>query len=157
MSALGKVTARCWFEGSAEGSLTRTEAVRTGEQQFSSRIALMDLSFPISECEGYASEETETESLPIAGLFLPLRIEKTIHHETIQTTMENDRALLKTQLTALARADALKKINAEANEYEIRSFWTETSENENTLHIRAVYEISTDIAAVRDALIEEVY
>ena len=157
VGALGKVTARCWFEGSAEASLNTTLQVRTGNMQTAARISLLGLSIPISECEGYACEEIENESLPIVGLFLPLQVERRTHWETTEKNYEADRAILETRLTALARADALRKISAEVKEYEITSSWTDAILNGNTLHIRAVYEISTDIASERDALIEEVY
>ena len=58
---------------------------------------------------------------------------------------------------SLARADALVSMQAEDMEYEIASTWTDTQQSGNTLRVRAVYEIYTDIAATRDALTEEVY
>ena len=157
LGARGRVLARSWIEGSAEAPLTRTETAYTGKSGSALRIALMNFSRPLTECAGFASQEIEREILPIVGLFLPLQVERLTHRETTKKEIPLDRNLLQARLEALARADALRKIEAQAGEYEIIASWTEASENNNTLQIRAVYEICTDIAAERDVLTEEVY
>lgn len=157
VGALGEVIARCWYEGEAHAALNRSEQQRTGRQSRSGEIRLMNLHLPILEGEDYASFEEETQVLPITGLFLPLELVRTTRHETREAQIAADRDALLEQLTALACADALQKIAKTAGQYEIASFWTDVKEEDNTLHVRAVYEIYTDIAADRDALIEEVY
>ena len=157
VGALGKVIARCWYEGAARGALYSKQAVRTGRSSFGCRLRLGDFSLTLTECEDYASEETQTEVLPIVGLFLPLELERTTHFETALHARSADRATLERQLAVLARADALVSMQAEDMEYEIASTWTDTQQSGNTLRVRAVYEIYTDIAATRDALTEEVY
>lgn len=155
--AAGAVTARCWVEGSAEGSLQSTVWRRTGESRTECHLKLMNLSLPISECEAYPSEDIETELLPVVGMFLPLEIERRIHLETTAETRRDDPEVLEDTLCALARADAFKKISSDIIAYETASSWTDIEEKNNTLYVRTVYEIYTDIAADRDALIEEVY
>lgn len=157
VGALGEVIARCWYEGSAQGELKTTVLERTGQESRSGGIRLMDLHLPILEGEAYASFREETQVLPIGGMFLPLELARTTRYETRETEVSIDRNTLEAQLTALACADALRKISSAATEYEIASFWTDVTEKDNTLHVRAVYEIYTDIASDRDALIEEVY
>ena len=152
LGARGRVLARSWVEGFAQGQRTRRETAYTGRTDTACRITMMNLSLPLRECPGFASQESETEVLPIVGLFLPLQIEKTIHRETMQREVPLDESLLHARLEALARADALRSVQAQAEEYEIIACWTEANQSGNTLQIRAVYEICTDIAAERDAL-----
>lgn len=157
VGALGKVTARCWFEGRAEASLERIAYRRSGNSRSECRLQLLHFSLPISECAAYASEECEAEILPVVGLFLPLEIRRTIHHETRAETITADPEALQQQLQPLARADALRHLQAAGIDYTPASDWTDAQINGNTLQIRAVYEIYTDIAAERDAQTEEVY
>ena len=158
VAALGKVIARSWFEGRAQGSLSETVLRRSGEHGLSSRICLMDTSLPIVEFGGFGCEETESFSLPIGGIYLPLRIEYTTHYlcESIQRKL--DTAALERNLRALARAEAAAKIeNSIGNEFEIADFWVDITQDTDNMYVRAVFEIYTDIAAARDAHIEEVY
>ena len=157
VGARGRVLARCWVEGSASAPLRTSVQRRTGNQRTSARLAVPGISFPLLECEAYPSEETETEILPVVGLFLPVQMERSIHYETSLDVFQADPAVLEAQLTLLARSDALRKIRQDIQEYEITASWVEAEQNGDTLQIRAVYEICTDIAAERDALIEEVY
>lgn len=152
VGALGRIIARCWFEGSAEGTLHLQMNRRTGRSQSECRLRLMNFSVPITECEAYSSSETETEHLPVIGLFLPLEIEKRTHWETKTEIIDTDIDSLRSKLTALARADALHQLEKEGMQYEIAAEWINENRNGNTLQIRAVYEIYTDIAAERDAL-----
>lgn len=157
VGALGKVTARCWFEGHAEGFLDQIEYRRTGETRSECRLHLGQFSLPISECAAYASEECEAEILPLVGLFLPLEIRRTTHHETRAETLTAKPEALQQRLQLLACADALRRLHAADIEYTPASDWTDAQINGNTLQIRAVYEIYTDIAVASDAQAEEVY
>lgn len=157
VGALGEVVARCWYEGAAEGGLQRTVLRRTGQSAVGCRLKLLNLSLPLTECAGFASEERAVEILPVVGLFLPLEIERVTHYETAALQEPVDRARLEAHLSALARADAMEKLSRDGIDYEIASDWTDAEEKNGVLRIRAVYEIYTDIAVTRDVLIEEVY
>lgn len=156
VSALGEVVARCWYEGGAEGYLNTSSLARTGKKSTDIRLKLMDFSLPLLEGEVYPLQEVETQSLPIVGLFLPLRLERSTHYETRELVHSVDPEILKGQLEALSRADVLNALSEDSIEYEIASQWTDASRTGNTLRLRTVYEIYTDIATKRDAFIEEV-
>jgi len=158
VAALGKVTARCWFEGSAQGSLTETALMRSGGQAHSSRICLLDLALPLEEFPGFACEETESRSMPIGGVYLPLHLEHITHYRCEMVQRAVDTTALEQRLRALARAEAAAKIgNSVGNEFEIADFWVDITQDADSMLVRAVFEIYTDIAATRDAHIEEVY
>jgi len=157
VGASGKVIARCWYEGCAEGLRTQIQSKRTGNSHTASRLRLGNYSLALTGCEEFLLEETETEILPVLGLYLPLQLERSTHYELVQEHIPINPEILQRQLQNLARADALRKISAENTDYEIASHWTDVQENENTLQLRAVYEIYTDIAVTRDAPTEEVY
>ena len=157
VSALGEVVARCWVEGGAEGALTRRELRRTGRSAVNCRLKLMGLSLPLLQSPQFSSQELEAQILPVGGLFLPLEIERTTCFETVEVQEAVDAQLLEAQLRALARSDALRKLSGDAAQYRIANSWTDAQQDESRLRVRAVYEIYTDIAVTRDALIEEVY
>lgn len=152
VGALGEVTARCWYEGGAETNLQTPVQVPTGRTQQSCRLRMMRFSLPITECEGFASEKIETESLPVVGMFLPLEMERSIHRETRTETLALSPGELERQLLAIAQADALSKLAKDGIGFTIADSWHETVQNNNTLRLRAVYEVYTDIATTRDAL-----
>ena len=152
VGALGEVIARCWYEGSAEGELSRTAMRRTGETEMESTLTLMSLSLPLTECAGYASEDVELEILPVGGLFLPLEIHRSVHYETAPVREESDAARLEAGLTILAQAEARAKLTQDGIAWQEASVWTDAIKDGNTLRVRAVYEIYTDIAVTRDAL-----
>lgn len=157
VSALGEVRARCWYEGGAEGYIEYSVSRRTGKSQTGVRLKLMDLSIELAACDGYPSEEIETQILPVVGLFLPLEIKRSVHYETAPSVQSMDPAQLEARLADLARAEALSAVARDRIQYEIASQWTDATRNGNTMRVRAIYEIYTDIAVTRDALTEEVY
>ena len=157
VSALGEVVARCWYEGGAEGALMRSALRRTGRSAANCRLKLMGLSLHLTQSPPFIRQEAETEILPVGGLFLPLEIERTNCFETAVVQEAVDTNLLEAQLGALARADALRKLSGDAAQYKIANSWTDAWQEEDRLCVRAVYEVYTDIAVTRDALIEEVY
>lgn len=157
IAARGEILARCWIEGSAEGNIVSATSSRTGRSRVSLRLRMGRRILPISESAHFASEELERELLPLVGLFMPLEVERSTYYETEIRNRKLDPATLEERLTTLAKADALSKLQQEDIAYELTSFWTDTDQIGNTLRVRAVYEIYTDIAVTRDALIEEVY
>ena len=152
VGALGEVIARCWYEGSAEGELSRTALRRTGAIEMESALTLMNFTLPLTDCAGYASEDVELEILPVGGLFLPLEIRRQVHFETSPVREETDAAQLEARLTALAQAEARSKLIRDGIQWQNESAWTDAERSGNTLRVRAVYEIYTDIAVTRDAL-----
>ena len=151
--ALGTVAARTWHEGSASLPVTRTEKIRTGRMSVSSYLRLMNLAWPLTEGENYSSQETETQLLPVGGLFLPLEIRRTTTYETRTRTAQSDEAALKRVLSQLAFADAGAKLaQSHPDGCEITDRWIEYTQAGGVMHARAVYETKTDIAVTRDAL-----
>ena len=67
-----------------------------------------------------------------------------------------EEAALKARLTALARGEVQAQLTADGIDYELAAAWEDVSRSDGMLRVRAVYEITTDIAASRDALAEEV-
>lgn len=157
VGALGEVIARCWYEGSADGYIESRIPVRTGNTSTQIRLKLMDYSIPLAESEGYSQFETETERIPIVGLFLPLELERTTCFETKTSVHTANPEILRKQLEVLARTDALKQLSSDGISYQIASHWTDAQQNDNILRLRAIYEIYTDIVTTRDAFIEEVH
>jgi len=157
VSALGEVVARCWYEGSAEGYIESTVSTRTGQKSTHVRLKLMQLSLPLLEGKSYPQQETDTQLLPIVGMFLPLELERITCHETRNAVQTIEPEQLQKRLELLARADALNALSDDGIQYQIASHWTDAQQIDNILRLRAVYEIYTDIATTRDAFIEEVY
>ena len=156
VGALGEVIARCWYEGSAEGYINTGIRLRTGRESTGIRLKLMGFSLSLLEGESYCAQEVEVQCLPVVGLFLPLVLERSTRYETRETIQSMNPEILQGQLETLARADALAALSEASIKYETASHWTDASQSDNTLRLRAVYEIYTDIAATRDAFIEEV-
>lgn len=157
VGALGEVVARCWYEGRADGYIKSTVPTRTGRKSTQVQLKLMNHCIPLVDGESYLQFESETERIPIVGLFLPLELEKATRFETENTVHTANPETLEKHLESLARADALKQLSADGISCQIASHWTDAEQNDNILRLRAVYEIYTDIATTRDAFIEEVY
>lgn len=152
VAALGEVIARCWYEGGAQGSLTRSVVRRSGRVQESVQFCLLGLKLPIKTCEGFSQEEVVVERLPLAGLYLPLEMERSLHYETKIMTEEMDESVLRAQLGVLARAEALASLGRENISATQATSWEECTRQENVLHVRAVYEVSMDIAVTREEI-----
>lgn len=150
VNASGEVIARCWYEGSANGEIESVQYVRSGASSTACNLKLPGFSLPLTEAESYASSETETQILPVVGLFLPLEIERRIQYETRPVSRKIDVQQLEKQLSAIALAQARRNAALENTQHEPASVWTDASIDGNTLHVRAVYEICTDIAVKRD-------
>ena len=156
VGALGEVIARCWDEGSAEGELSRTALRRTGAAEMESTLSLLGFSLPLTDCAGFPSEDVELEILPVGGLFLPLEVRRSVHWETAPVREETDAARLEAALTALAQAEARSRLARDGVGWRNEAVWTDVNREGNTLRVRAVYEIYTDIAVTRDELWEGV-
>lgn len=157
VAALGEVIARCWCEGSAEAPLMQTIIRPTGRENAVRRLRLMDFSLPLAAAEEYACADVETHVQPLVGLFLPLEIEHSLHRETRVEQLPRDASGLAAEITPLAVADARRSLAAGFGEYEIAANWLDIQNDNDTLRVRAVYELYTDIAVTRDAWTEEVY
>jgi len=157
VSALGKVYARCWYEGSASIRTSAVTAERTGNIRVSRYLKLFSRRIALNECESFASEECEIESLPLVGLYLPVELEIHTHYETHSAIIQMDQETALRQAEAIARAYALSKIDIPENRYSILKSWLEKNISDHSIGVRAVYEISTDIAASRGELAKEDY
>lgn len=157
ISALGSVIARTWCEGTAAANPTVLRTVRTGKNSCASELRLFRFAWPILDGETYPEQETETEILPIGGLFLPLEIVRTTSYETRTRTVSMDREILRNALARLAFADAGVKLNrSHPDDCEIADRWIEyTTDAAGLLTARAVYETHTDIAVTRDVLAQQ--
>ena len=103
----------------------------------------------LTDAEEYACCEQETEYLPIGGLYLPLRIERTVYWETEATLVSKDRALLEAETGAAALADARGQIPGDAAE---TAHWIDFEERNGILAARAIVQAEMNIAAGRTEL-----
>lgn len=157
VSALGEVYARCWFEGSASTEKSTLIYTQTGNERTSRTLRLFSMRIPLIECESFASEDIETQILPLVGLYLPVEIERCTHLETQGKAYESDDDALIERLKILAQSDALSKLSVLSGAYSVRACWIDDNSDEDTIGVRIVYEISTDIAVSRNALAKEDY
>lgn len=156
IAALGSVVARTWHVGMASAPAVREECMRTGRSSVSSELRLLGFAWPLVHGESYPQQETETEILPIGGLFLPLGIVRTTAWETVSRSMEVDENALRSALAALACADAGAKLcQSHPDGAEIADRWIEYTYDAGIYYTRAVYETHTDIAVTRDALYQQ--
>ena len=152
IAALGQVTVRAWFEGSAEGYLKEVQARATGRQSASASLKTPWLELPLQEGERYGHQIEERDALVIGGLFVPLMIDRVMRREIEFVTGEGDRALLSARLEILAMADARARLAAEGPaRYEITRCWVRMDQpDSDTLRASAVLEILTNAAAVQE-------
>ncbi len=147
--ALGEVLARVWFTGSCELPLQETVRVRTGQCRVSAALKLLNWQWPLAEAEGFSCQEVETQVLPVGGLYLPMRIERTIFWEAKENIISRDVGALKVQgeAWALELARAEKPDGAEETD-----FWIDYEEKDGVLTVRATIEAQMDIAGERARL-----
>lgn len=158
VAASGRVPARCWLEGEASGRTDAEVCRRTGRASARTFLQLMNISIPLCGREEYAQAETIREIVPIGGLFLPLARVTETRYETENATETIDADALRERLAALARSSARSRIaEAGISDAEIADYWESTEIHGADMHVRAVYEIITDIAATRDDLNREVH
>lgn len=150
VQALGEVIGRVWFEAECTLPLSDTVQTRTGNTNFSSLIRLNRWEMPLSEAADFASQEEKTELLPIGGLFLPVRIERTIRWETTSRQVPRNPEDMKRQGEAWALELAREKLPSGAQETD---YWFDYQEKGGMLTVRATIEAQMDIAAERMQLI----
>ena len=156
IAALGSVVARTWYAGSASLPTVQTEQLFTGRSSLSSELRLMSFAWPLVDGEAYPLQETETEILPVGGLFLPLEIHRTTTRETCTRQMPVDSDALYSRVSALAWAAAGAELSAaQPADCEIADRWIEYTRDAGELYARAVYETHTDIAVTRDVLYQQ--
>ena len=154
VSALGEIRVRSWFEGSAEGYLKQKQTRRTGRTATSNRLRLLNHSFTLGEAPSFTQSESETQILPIVGLFLPLEIRRETMYETQAILSDADPDALLQCLIPIAQADARAKLAKNPPEaYEITRYWEESTMEDNVLRLRAVYEITANAAVTRDSIV----
>ena len=144
--ALGKAVGRVWFAAEYETPGTQTAERRTGRRRVRSQVRLGEWVWPLTDAEGFSSQQTETGILPIGGLFLPLRIERTVLWETVVESVSKDQEALREEAAAKALAMAREKMPEAARETDCRVDFTERN---GTLTARATVEAEMDIAAAR--------
>lgn len=156
IAALGSVVARAWYAGSASLPTAQTELLFTGRSSLSSELRLMSFAWPLVDGETYPLQETETEILPVGGLFLPLEIHRTTMRETCARQTPVDPDALYSRAAALAWAAAGAELSmARPENCEIADRWIEYTLDAGVLRARAVYETHTDIAVSRDVLYQQ--
>ncbi|MBO4299632.1 MAG: sporulation protein YqfD [Clostridia bacterium] len=145
--ALGEVMGRVWFSGRSEAPLTETARERTGRVRYASALMLPGARFPLTEAEDFASQDVETDSLPVGGLFLPIRIERRALYETAERERDVDRDALAQALARQALSAARAGLPEGAVE---RACWTETTEAEGWLTVEAYVEAAMNIAVLNE-------
>lgn len=144
--ALGEVIGRVWFSGRSEAPLTETVRERTGRVHYASALALPFGQWALTEAEDFAHQDVETQSLPVGGLFLPIRVERRALWETAEREQAADRAALEEALVRQALESARARLPEGAVE---RACWTETSEAGGCLAVKAYVEAAMDIAVMK--------
>ncbi len=154
VAALGEVVARTWFTAEADAPLTERVRRYTGRESVSAMLRLLEYRIPLSEGETFDLAESQTELLPIGGLFLPLVIERTTLLEYEETTVQADAETVRNSLEAEVLALAGQKMQAETGGVcQIIDKWVDYSMiDAGRLHARAVLEVQRNIASTRDAL-----
>lgn len=148
--ALGQVTARVWSEGTAEAGLYERVKQPTGRERTGARLELWDWGKDLTYAEPFESEETYVQTLPVGGVFLPLRVVRTRHVETQETVINRDETQIRAQIGLEAMANALSELEEGCA---IIDKWVDYSMIEGErLCARAVVEYAVNIAVSREAL-----
>ena len=124
----------------------------TGRESAESVLQLFNFSYPLTEGETYDSMEETVSSLPVLGIFLPLKIVRTerAEYEILHETLPIDE--LKTQIAQIAFENAASDLPEGCV---IVDKWIDYSMIEGEcISARAVMEIESNIACTRDALKE---
>lgn len=144
--ALGRVVGRVWSSAEHEAPVFETLSVRTGNRRVRLRLCLGTWSWMLADQADFASQQTETELLPVGGLFLPLRMERTILWETADQTVSKDPDALRAETAAMALEKARAGLPKGARETDC---WIDYTEDMGILTARATVEAEMDIAAER--------
>jgi len=155
IAALGEVVLRTWIEGAASLSPNVDRDVYTGRTSISDSLCLFALRLPITEGEAFEEARVEARRMGVGGLYLPLALERLIRREVRHTVERADPALIQARLAPLARADAALRLASEGpRDCEIVRSWIDYEETPGALRARAVYEIHTNAAVTREALLK---
>lgn len=156
IGALGEVMVRTWYEGTASGSLHETRAKPTGRTSSSTWLDFMGYTLPIITGETFRQFDVQQKHLAVGGIFLPVEIVVENRIETTDAIFETDVESLSDRLCTLAMADAAAHLALFGpDEYEIiRSWINYDTPGDGVLTARAVYEIYTDAAVTRGALLQ---
>lgn len=154
VGALGSVQARIWAEGTSEKSILTTEKDFTGRESFCTSLLTPWFEYTVFEGETFENCDETTEEIPVAGLFLPLKIVRTHRAQYVPRTSVADRTSLENALAAAAIAEAEREMSQKAIEStEIIDKWIDFSMiDTDTLRARAVIEFTADIAVTRQYL-----
>ena len=148
--ALGEVVARAWSEGEARADLYTQRRAYTGRTSTSSVLELFGWSVPLSQGETFSQMEETVLSLPIVGMFLPLRILRT---ERTEYTISREMADLQNLKEELARIALENAISGVPEGSVIVDKWIDYSMIEGKgIVARAVVEVESNIAVTREAL-----
>ena len=148
IAALGQVMVRAWFEGEAEGRVHQAQVRYTGRQSVSALLETPWFEIPILEGEVFESQAETVQTLPIGGLYLPVKLTRVIARETRLEQAAGDRSLLEKRLSALALADARARLALEGPaRAELQRAWVKIQAiDDDRLRASAVCEILTDAA-----------
>lgn len=157
IAARGSVVARTWCTGEASASLMRQIEAYTGRSSVHTSIDLAGLSWPLETGERYSSQAQELETVPIVGLYLPLELHRNTFRETKSTLIETEKTEMERALTVLALAEARVRMAEAYPDTTIPTrIWTQAHIGPaDTLNVRAVFEIHSDVATTRDILIQQ--
>lgn len=147
--ALGSVIGRVWTRAECRLQRYRTISRRTGNMNVSSVIRLGKWTLPLSEGQDFERQERQVELLPIGGLYLPMRIERTTRWETNEERVPENEEELKRRGEALALELAREKLPDGADEADC---WFDYSEENGTLVVRATIEAQMEITAERSRI-----
>lgn len=149
--ALGKVIGRVWFTAECGAQTTEIVSRRTGRKRISSQVRLGPWTWALISSEEFAAQETETDLLPIGGLYLPLRIERTVLWETQESSVLKNDGALREELAA----GALEKVRAQLPETaQETDFWVDFFQQDGILTARATVQAEMDIAAERGEIVD---
>ena len=155
IAARGEVVIRAWFEGAAEGRADATRILYTGRQSAASTLETPWGSIAINSGERYENEVAQAESIPIGGMFLPVRIVRTTFREVRAEPEPSAGPALEARLSAIAMADARVSLcTGGPKDYEIIRTWTRPSRTNGRIRVEAVIEITTNTAKTRNDILK---
>ncbi len=150
--ALGEVVGRVWFSAECRLPLEERIVERTGNARVSSELRLGAWSVRLTDAEDFLCQQTEEEILPIGGLFLPLRIVRTVRYEARERSVPHDAAALRAQGEAWALELARAKLPGGAEE---TGCWVDFTEDNGMLTAKATIEAQMNIAVGRAEAADE--
>ena len=151
--ALGSVVARVWVSGEAEGALTLVERTPTGNVRTESAMTGPGFSLPLTNAEAFGLEETQTDFLPIGGVFVPLGVYRTNHVELSERVVHLDPDAVMREISEKALREALQKQPESSTAIDK---WVDYSMiEEGKIRVRASIELRMNIAASFDKALSE--